>query len=147
MKKRPKKFPVKYEQGIRYITGKRTTKEAEKPFRECLMYDIRRRQPYRSAKLEERIARIFNEVIENFRVNGFTDDGLINWLDRLRNCYMQMPRHKPRKKVKKEFDANDVPKVTKKPLGPQESALLAAVKYLNKHEKRPSDGLKVPKTD
>jgi hypothetical protein len=149
MKKRPKKFPVKYENGTIYVTQKGTAKKAEKPFRECLMYDIWKTQwskGYRGVKLEERVARIFNEVIEDLRVNGFTDDAVINWLDHLRNCYVKMPRRAPRKKVKKEFDAKGLPKVGKTPLDEPTAEFLAALKEFIASEKWASDALKVDKT-
>ena len=128
------KFPLKFERGIIKITRKRWVKEAEKAFNSYYAWLWENIQEWARPVLEK--------DIESAHKVGWSYDSFRRHLKR----YAQMPRRAPRKKVKKEFDANGLPKVTKTPLGPQESALLAAVKYLNKQEKSASGGLKVPKT-
>ena len=130
--KRPLKFPVKYDKAIIGITRKRTVKEADKAFRAFYVFQIHKFQIAKWGNAnEERVQQIVEENIEHLRTVGF-DEGFYH------NCqhdYAAMPRRAPRKKVKKEFDANEVPKVTKTPLDSQISALLGYIKLQNIQQK------------
>ena len=123
--KRPLKFPLKFEKGIREIARKHTTKEALKAFKIFYLSKLRELQGARWGKVNEALAQEqLRENIEKFREKGFDQE----FFELLQREYIQMPRTAPRKKVKKEFDANGVPKVTKTPLDPQVSALLGYLK-------------------
>jgi hypothetical protein len=141
---RPLKFPLKYEKGIRYVAPKGTTNEAEKPFREMLAFRIGHLQMAKRGKADEKLVqKKVEEIIDDLKENGFDQP----FFEMCCHDYAAMPRRALRKKVKKEFDANQIPKVTKTPLDEKTSALFATVKYLHKQEKSSSDALKVPKTD
>jgi hypothetical protein len=124
--KRPLKFPLKFEKGIREITRKRTTKEAVKAFEVFYLFKVREGQVVKWGRVDEALAqKLLRENMEGFREKGFEEEW---WFEMARCDYAKMKRRVPRKKVKKEFDANGVPKVTKTPLDPQVSALLGYVK-------------------
>jgi len=100
MKKRPKKFPVRYENGIRYITQKDTTKEAEKAFESFLPWLTRQRQIARFGRFDEELVKKWvREDIDHVKDKGFDEDKL----DALHDAYPNMPRRAPRKKVKKNL--------------------------------------------
>lgn len=114
--KRPKKFPVKYEKGIRYVTRKDTTKEAEKAFETFCAYQIRQMLVARYGRSdEELVKKQVRENIDHLKAEGFVDDEYLHFLDLCRNAYISMPRRKPRKKPKKEFDEKGVPKMANTP--------------------------------
>ncbi len=60
------------------------------------------------------------EAIEVLEEKGFDQ----NSFEFFRSEYAKLPRRAPRKKVKINFDANKLPKVTKRPLDHLESAAL-----------------------
>jgi hypothetical protein len=123
--KRPLKFPLKFDKGIRLITRKRTTREAMKQFKSFYLFEIREFQIAKWGKMNEALARKrLEENIEGFRESGFDQE----WFERLCRDYEAMPRRARRKKVKIKFDANDVPKMTKTALDPPLSALFGYVK-------------------
>ena len=123
--KRQLKFPLKFEKGIRYVTNKRTTTEARKAFEKFYLLKIRELQIAKWGVVNEQLVqKRLAENIAGFQQSGF-DQESAEWL---RREYVKMPRRAPRKKVKKEFDANGIPKVTKTPLEPELSALLALTK-------------------
>jgi hypothetical protein len=120
--KRTLKFPLKFEEGIRNITRKRTTKQALKAFEKFYLSKLLHFQMVRFGNTDEAIAREeLRDIIEALREKGFEQDDC-EWLKR---GYQERPRHRPRKKVKIKFDANGIPKVTKTPLEPQLSARFA----------------------
>jgi hypothetical protein len=124
--KRPLKFPLKFEKGIREITNKDTTKEALKAFTVLLLSELRGIQVAKFGRFDEALLqKQLRENIERFREKGFEEEWLF---ERLRREYIKLPRRAPRKRVKKEFDANGVPKVTKTPLDAQLSAFLGYLK-------------------
>jgi hypothetical protein len=130
--KRPLKFPLKYEKGIRLITRKGTAKEAEKAFRDLYIFEIRNLQIRKWGKAnEERVQEIVKENIEHLRTVGFDEV----FYFRCQDDYAQMPRRAPRKKMRKSLDAFGIPKLTKKPLDTQVSATLAGIKLVKKQEK------------
>ena len=123
--KRPLKFPLKFEKGIRFITGKRTATEARKAFKDFYLFKLRHFQKARWGAVDEQLAqKRLAENIEGFQEKGFEKAVC----EGLKRDYQQLPRRAPRKRVKKEVDANGIPKVTKTPLGPQLSALLKGAK-------------------
>ena len=123
--KRPLRFPLKFEKGIREVTGQRTTTPAMKAFGELLSSKIRDLEKYnRGSVNEERVQEKLRETLEVLRERGFDQ----SYFEMMRREYLKLPRRAPRKRVKKEFDANDVPKVTKTPLDPRLSALLGYLK-------------------
>jgi len=123
--KRPLKSPVKFEKGIRYATRQRTTKQAEKQFDFLYLSIIREFQIANRGNVNEALAQQrLRENKEGFREKGFE----LEFLESLRREYDKLPRRAPRKKIKIKFDANGIPKVTKTPLDPRVSALLALAK-------------------
>jgi hypothetical protein len=132
--KRPLKFPLKFEKGIRLITRKQTATKAEKAFNSYYSWLLENIYEHARPELEKEI--------ESARKAGWSDYSI-----RLhRRKYVQMPRRKPRKKVKKEFDAKGLPKVGKTPLDPRTAEFLGALKDVIAHEKWTSDALKVDKS-
>jgi hypothetical protein len=124
--KRPLKFPLKFEKGIREITRKRTTKEALKAFKDFYVFKVREGQVSKWGRVDEALAQeLLRENIEGFREKGFEEE---EFFETMRRDYAAMSRRAPRKKVKKEFDANRIPKVTKTPLDPRLSALFGYLK-------------------
>ncbi len=125
--RRPLKFPLKFEKGIRGrdgITRKRTTKEALKAFESFLLIKLRERCQRKFGRIDESwVQRELREALEMLRQEGFTRERF----EFLRDEY-QTGRRAPRKRVKKEFDANGIPKVTKTPLDPKLSALFGYLK-------------------
>jgi hypothetical protein len=123
--KRQLKFPLKFEKGIREITGKRTTKEALKQFKILLLSELHGIERGKFGRVDEaRLQERLRETLEWFRKTGF-DKG---WVEKLRREYIKLPSRKPRKKAKIKFDANGIPKVTKTPLDTELSALLGYLK-------------------
>jgi hypothetical protein len=126
------KFPLKYGKGIIGITRKRTVKKAEKAFQEFSVYQFRHFEIARHGAADEaRIKEKVKEYIDHLREFGF-DEAHFHLCQ---HDYARMPRRAPRRKVKKEFDANGVPKVTKTPLDSQVSALLGYIKLQNVQQK------------
>lgn len=123
--KRPLKFPLKFEKGIREITNKDTTKEALKAFKFLLLSELHGIQLGKFGRVDEALLQQdLQRTIEGFREIGFDKE----WCEGLRRKYIELPRRKPRKKAKIKFDANGCPKVTKTPLDPQLSALFGYLK-------------------
>jgi hypothetical protein len=121
----PLKFPLKFEKGIREITRKRTTKEALKAFEVFYLSKIREFQVAKWGRVNEALAQeLLRENIEGFREKGFDQI----FFERYCYDYEKMPRRGRRKRVKKEFDANGIPKVTKRPLDKELSALFGYLK-------------------
>jgi hypothetical protein len=144
--RRPLKFPLKYEKGIRLITRKGTAKEAEKPFREFLAHKIREtevaRGRYRAAALDTIVAQFVEETIEVLQEKGFDED----YLEMCRRGYAEMPRRAPRKRPKKEFDAKGLPKMPKTPENRAIMREFIRIRQQNLDQKSASSELKVPKT-
>jgi hypothetical protein len=130
--KRPLKFPLKFSKGIIFVTGKHTETEAMKPFKDFYLEKILEFQKARGIVNEGMARKQLEENIEAFRKNGFDDQ---QFLERMRADFISRPRHAPRKKIKRAVDANKIPKVTKRPLDPQISALLAWEKRRRAEEK------------
>jgi hypothetical protein len=121
--KRPLKSPVPFEKGKRLITNKRTKKQADKAFNSYYAWLWE--------NISESQQSVLEKEIESARKTGWSYDSI-----RLhRRKYVQMPRRAPRKKSKKEFDANDVPKMTKTPLDPKLSALFGYLKVTKSDRK------------
>jgi|SRR4029453_16529112 hypothetical protein len=130
--KRPLKFPLKFSKGIIFVTGKRTEREAMKPFKDFYFEMILQYQKARGVVNEALARKQLKENIEAFRENGFDDQ---QFLERMRADFINRPRRAPRKKIKRAVDANKIPKVTKTPLDPQISALFAWEKRRRAEEK------------
>jgi len=123
--KRPLKFPLKFERGIKEITRKRTTKEALKAFKSFVLEKLLAKQKRKFGNTNKTIAQQeLHEALEVLQEEGFTQSRF----ESLRSEYVKMPRRAPRKKVRIKFDANGCPKVTKTPLDPQLSALFGYLK-------------------
>jgi hypothetical protein len=70
--KRPLKFPLKFEKGIRFITGKRTTTEAKKAFKDFYLFKLRQFQIAKWSVVDEELAqKRLAENIESFQEKGF----------------------------------------------------------------------------
>ena len=140
--KRPLRFPLKFEKGIREITNKDTTKEALKPFEVLLLSELRAIQVGKFGRVDEALLREqLRENIEYFRANGFSKE----WFERLRHAYTAVPRRAPRKRVKKEFDAKGLPKMPKTPENRALMREFIRVRQQNLDQKSTSGALKVPK--
>ena len=139
-----KKYPCKFEKGIRVITRKDTTKEALKPFEDLLLSDRRGFQVAKFGRFDETLAqKEARELIEYFRANGFLE----HELEHLRYAYAKLPRRAPRKKVKKEFDAKGLPKMPKTPENRALMREFIRIRQQNLDQKSASGELKVPKTE
>jgi hypothetical protein len=114
--KRPLKFPVSFDKGKRLITNKRTKKQADKAFKAYYAWLWE--------NISESQRSILEKDIESARKAGWRH----YYITLHRKKYVQMPRRFPRKKPKKKFDANKIPKVTKTPLDDQLSALFGYLK-------------------
>jgi hypothetical protein len=117
--KRPLKFPVSFEKGKRLITNKRANTQADKAFNSYYAWLWE--------NIYEHARPVLEKEIESARKAGWSYDSI-----RLhRRKYVQMPRRSPRKKPKKDVDANGLPKVTNRPLEAELSALLGYLKVTN----------------
>jgi len=141
--KRPLKFPLKYEKGIRLITRKDTTKEAEKAFEEFYLFQIRELQIAKYGKSNEALVqKVAKENVEYLRGQGAFDEAFFN---QCKYHYAQMPRRAPRKRVKKEFDAKGLPKMPKTPENRALMREFIRIRQQNLDQKSTSGALKVPK--
>jgi hypothetical protein len=103
-----------------------------KPFKDFYLEKILEFQKARGIVNEGIARKQTEESIEAFRKNGFDNQ---QFLERMRADFISRPRHAPRKKIKRAVDANKILKVTKRPLDPQISALLAWEKRRRAEEK------------
>jgi hypothetical protein len=98
--KRPLKFPLKFEKGIREITRKRTTKEAMKAFNIFYLSQLRESQVRKYGKVNEALAQAdLQETFQVLREKGFEQ----GFFEMARCDYEKMPRRARRKKVKKNL--------------------------------------------
>ena len=121
---------VPFKKGLKLITGKRSHGEALYAFRKYLdeWFSKTNHPKYRDAKTRAKAVR---ELIAAYERDGFTWEEIGIHYQR----YRLSPRRAARKKRKKEFDANAMPKVTKTPLDEELSAYLAWVKMRKTEEK------------
>src|SRR5262245_6157698 len=144
--KRPLKFPLKYEKGIRLITRKDTTKEAEKAFTVFYLFKIRELQIAKYGRSDEALVqKLAKENVEYLRGlgQGAFDEAFFNCC---KYDYAQMPRRAPRKRVKKEFDAKGLPKMPKTPENRALMREFIRIRQQNLEQKSASSELKLPKT-
>jgi hypothetical protein len=130
--KRPLKFPLKFEKGIRIVTRKRTATEAMPAFKKFYAWSVRQMQKAKWGAVNESLVdERVRENIEGLRKTGFDKD----FLELCRHDYSTMSRRAPRKKIKRAVDANKIPKVTKTPLDRRISPLIAWEKRRRAEEK------------
>lgn len=102
---------VPFKKGIKRITGKKRHREALYAFRKLLeeeFLDPHFPRKYRDPGIR---TKAIDELIAAYERDGFAPEEV----ERRTLQYQSLPRRKPRRKIKKEFDAKGLPKMRKTP--------------------------------